>query len=79
MGSSTERREGDLDISQPGIRQIHGCIRDRSNVSIDLVSGGAINGVVRWVDLQFLAVEPAAGGELLLINRDAIVLIRGGI
>jgi len=79
MGSSTERREGDLDISQPGIRQIHGWIRDRSNVSIDLVSGGAINGVVRWVDLQFLAVEPAAGGELLLINRDAIVLIRGGI
>ncbi|MEN9496169.1 MAG: hypothetical protein EBR33_05925 [Synechococcaceae bacterium WB4_1_0192] len=79
MGSSTERREGDLDISQPGIRQIHGWIRDRSNVSIDLVSGGAINGVIRWVDLQFLAVEPAAGGELLLINRDAIVLIRGGI
>ncbi|MEY3931074.1 MAG: hypothetical protein RLZZ516_2784 [Cyanobacteriota bacterium] len=79
MGSSTERREGDLDISQPGIRQIHGWIRDRSNVSIDLVSGGAINGLIRWVDLQFLAVEPAAGGELLLINRDAIVLIRGGI
>ncbi|MFZ9463717.1 MAG: Hfq-related RNA-binding protein [Vulcanococcus sp.] len=79
MGSSTERREGDPDISQPGIRQIHGWIRDRSNVSIDLVSGGAINGVIRWVDLQFLAVEPAAGGELLLINRDAIVLIRGGI
>jgi len=35
--------------------------------------------LIRWVDLQFLAVEPAAGGELLLINRDAIVLIRGGI
>ena len=79
MGSSTERRAGELDTSQPGIRQIHGWIRDRRTVSIDLVSGDPINGVVRWVDLQFLAVEPAVGGELIMINRDAIVLIRAAL
>ena len=75
MGSSTERRSGDLDTTQPGIRQIHTWIREQAAIRIELLNGATVCGRLRWVDLQFLAVEPGSGEPLILISREAIALI----
>ena len=76
MGSSMEGRASAFDTSQPGIRQIQNWIRQRSSLAVQLIDGSAVNGIPRWVDPDYLALEPATGGDLVLINRAAIALIR---
>ena len=76
MGSSTERRSGDLDTSQPGIRQIHAWIREQTAIRVELLTGASVCGRLRWVDQQFLAVEPEPGQALILVSREAIALMR---
>jgi hypothetical protein len=76
MGSSSGRRPTDLDTSQPGVRQIQAWIRNRANLVVQLQDGTAVTGIARWVDISFLAIQPDLGEELVLINRDAIGLIR---
>ena len=76
MGSSSGRRPTDLDTSQPGIRQIQAWIRNRTDLMVQLQDGTPVSGIARWVDGTFLAVEQTITGELVLVNRDAIGLIR---
>ncbi|MEY2645314.1 MAG: hypothetical protein RLZZ611_1963 [Cyanobacteriota bacterium] len=76
MGSDTGRQSGDLDTSQPGIRQIHAWIRNRSSIRVELQNGTPVCGVPRWVDQQFLALETPAAEDLVLVNREAIGLLR---
>ena len=76
MGSSSGRRPTDLDTSQPGVRQIQSWIRNRANVVVQLLDGTAITGTPRWIDVNFLAIQQEFGDEVVLINRDAVGLIR---
>ena len=41
-----------------------------------MLDGSSITGIPRWVDLEYLALEPEPGGEVLLVARQAIALIR---
>ena len=76
MGSSMENRGSQFDTSQPGIRLLQSWIRSRTNLAVQLLDGSSVNGITRWVDGEYLALEPEAGGELLLVARQAMALIR---
>ena len=76
MGSSSGRRPTDLDTSQPGVRQIQAWIRSRALLSVQLLDGTRLEGVVRWVDCDYLALQPEQDGEPVLLNRQAVALLR---
>ena len=76
MGSSMENRGSQFDTSQPGIRLLQSWIRSRTNLAVQLLDGSSVNGIPRCVDGEYLALEPEAGGELLLVARQAMALIR---
>jgi hypothetical protein len=76
MGSSMENRAAPFDTSQPGIRQLQSWIRSRSNLAVQLLDGTNLTGVPRWVDADYLALDPSSGGEVVLVNRHAIALLR---
>ena len=76
MGSGMDNRAAQFDTSQPGIRQLQSWIRSRSNLAVQLLDGTSLTGIPRWVDADFVALEPANGGELVLVNRQAIALLR---
>ncbi|UPH90476.1 hypothetical protein [Synechococcus sp. NB0720_010] len=76
MGSSREWRPGDLDTSQPGVRQIQAWIREQLPLSVQLLNGSSVTGRPLWVDACFLALESEPGTHSLLINRDAIAMLR---
>jgi host factor-I protein len=70
------RRSGEFDPSLPGIRQLQGWIRSRTNLAVQLLEGSSVTGVPRWVDVDFLALQPEGSSELVLVGRGAIALIR---
>ncbi len=76
MGSSMENRAPQFDTSQPGIRQLQSWIRQRTPLALQLVEGTALNGIPRWVDADYIGLEPETGGELILVSRGAIALLR---
>ena len=76
MGNLFERRGQELDTSQPGIRQIQAWIRSRALLSVQLLDGTRLEGVVRWVDCDYLALQPEQDSEPVLLNRKAIALLR---
>jgi host factor-I protein len=76
MGSSSGRRPADLDTSQPGVRQIQSWIRTRANLVVQLQDGSTVSGIPRWIDSTFLALQQDLGEDVLLVNREAIGLIR---
>jgi host factor-I protein len=71
-----ENRSAQFDTSQPGIRQLQSWIRSRTNLVVQLMEGTSVTGVPRWVDGEYLALEPAGAEELVLVSRQAIALIR---
>ena len=76
MGSSTGLGPSDLDTSQPGVRQIQAWIRNRVNLAVQLQDGTALTGTPRWIDGDFIALQPEFSEELVLISRSAIALLR---
>jgi host factor-I protein len=76
MGSSTGPHPGELDTSQPGVRQIQAWIRSRTNLVIQLRDGSSTSGIPRWIDASFVALQQEHGVDVVLVNRDAIALIR---
>ena len=65
-----------LDPSLPGIRLLQSWIRDQVALSLDVVGLDRIEGRLVWQDPEFLAIEPARGGRLILVNRVHIAVIR---
>ena len=76
MGSSRDGRPGDLDTSQPVVRQIQAWIRAELPLSLQLSNDSNLSARPLWIDPCFLAEEPEPGASPVLINRDAIVLLR---
>ena len=65
-----------LDPSLPGFRLLQNWIRDQVALSLDVVGLDRIEGRLIWQDPEFLAIEPARGGHLILVNRMHVVVIR---
>ncbi|MEY4353499.1 MAG: hypothetical protein RLZZ609_1740 [Cyanobacteriota bacterium] len=76
MQSFFETRGPKLDTSLPSVRHIQELIRTRSVVSLSLIGGQEVEGVIKWQDPQFLAVRQSANQPLVMVNRQAITLLR---
>jgi host factor-I protein len=76
MQSYFERRGPRLDTSLPSVRHVRELIRNRTMVSILMVGGHELEGTIKWQDNQFLALRQDTSHPLVLINRDAIAVLR---
>jgi host factor-I protein len=76
MQSYFERRGPRLDTSLPSVRHVQELIRNRAMVSLQMVGGHELAGTIQWQDHQFLALRQDSSLPLVLINRDAIALLR---
>ncbi len=76
MQSYFERRGPRLDTSLPSVRHVQELIRGRTMVSVRMVGGLELAGTLQWQDNHFLALRQDEAQPLVLINRDAVVLLR---
>jgi len=76
MQSFFDKRGPRLDTSLPSVRHVQELIRGRNPVQLSLIGGQELEGSIRWQDTQFLALWQEGGGPLVLVNRDAIVILR---
>ncbi|MEB3257811.1 MAG: hypothetical protein VKN83_05770 [Cyanobacteriota bacterium] len=76
MQSFFENRPTRLDTSLPSVRHIQELIRTRTVVSLSLVGGQEVEGVIKWQDSYFLALRQAANQPLMMVNREAITVLR---
>lgn len=76
MQSFLERRSATLDTSQPSIRHIQELIRRQAPVALEVLDGKDYEGVLRWQDLQYFALDPGEGRPLILINRQQVAVLR---
>ena len=56
-----------FDPSLPGVRQLQSWTRDQRVISVELVNGNSLEGVLQWQDPQFLALRRSASEEPVLI------------
>jgi len=76
MQSFFEQRGPRLDTSSPSVRHIHDLIRHSSPVHIELEGGQSLQGTIRWLDQDFLAIQQDLDLPLLMVNRTKVVLLR---
>jgi host factor-I protein len=76
MQSFFDRRGPRLDTSLPSVRHVQDLIRNRTMVHLVLVGGQELEGTVRWQDNDFLALRQDPSLPLVLINRNAVCLLR---
>jgi host factor-I protein len=76
MQSFFDRRGPRLDTSLPSVRHVQELIRNRTMVRLVMVGGQELEGMVRWQDNDFLALRQDASLPLVLVNRNAITLLR---
>jgi host factor-I protein len=76
MQSFFENRATKLDTTLPSVRHIQELIRTRTLVSLSLVGGQEVEGVIKWQDMHFLALRASANQPLMMVNREAITLLR---
>ncbi len=77
MGNLFESRTGaSFDASQPGVRTLQAWVRSKNPVNVQLSDGTKLDGVLRWVDAEFLALQPDYEKQPILINRTAVAVIR---
>lgn len=79
MQSFFEARTGgsaSLDTDQPSTRHIQGLIRRQADVVLELQGGRQLQGVIRWQDVNALALDPGGDQPLILVTRQAVILLR---
>ena len=76
MQSFFDRRGPRLDTSLPSVRHVQELIRNRTMVRLVMVGGQELEGTVRWQDNDFLALRQDASLPLVLVNRNAISVLR---
>jgi host factor-I protein len=76
MQSFFENRAAKLDTTLPSVRHIQELIRTRTLVSLSLIGGQEVEGVIKWQDMHFLALRQSANQPLMMVNREAITLLR---
>ena len=76
MQSFFDKRGPRLDTSLPSVRHVQELIRNRTMVRLVMVGGEELEGTVRWQDNDFLALRQDASLPLVLVNRNAITVLR---
>jgi hypothetical protein len=76
MQSFFEQRGPGLDTSCPSVRHLQNLIRHSSPVHIELEGGQSLQGTIRWLDHDFLAIQQDLDLPLLMVNRTKVVLLR---
>jgi host factor-I protein len=76
MQSFFERRGPRLDTSLPSVRHIQTLIRNRTVVSVQLSTGVMLEGHIRWQDNNFIALHQDEQRPLVLLNLNAIALLK---
>lgn len=70
------RTGASFDPSQPGVRTLQLWVRSKSPVNVQLTDGTKLDGVLRWVDAEFLGLQPDYEKQPILISRTAVAVIR---
>ena len=65
-----------LDPSLPGVRLLQSWIREKLQLSLELNDGRRFDGILRWQDSEFFALERSDSNQTTLINRRAVAVIR---
>ncbi|MEB3306281.1 MAG: hypothetical protein VKL58_08715 [Cyanobacteriota bacterium] len=76
MQSFFENRPTRLDTSLPSVRHIQELIRTRTVVSLSLIGGQEVEGVIKWQDLHYLALRQKSNQPLMMVNRETISVLR---
>ena len=76
MQSAFDNKHSRLDTSLPSIRHLQDLIRNHTPVQIKIITGDSLEGVLAWQDVDYLALREPMGESVLLINREAVVLVR---
>jgi len=76
MQSFFERRGHQLDTTLPSVRHVQELIRSHTTVRLLTVGGQELEGTIKWQDPQFLALRQEGNLPLVLVNRDAIAVLR---
>ena len=76
MQSFFDRRGPRLDTSLPSVRHVQELIRNRTMVCLVMVGDKELEGTVLWQDNDFLALRQDASLPLVLVNRNAITVLR---
>jgi host factor-I protein len=76
MQSFFDRRGPRLDTSLPSVRHVQDLIRNRTMVHVVMVGGQELEGTVRWQDNDFLALRQDPSLPLVLVNRNAVSMLR---
>ena len=76
MQSAFDAKHSRLDTSLPSIRHLQDLIRNHKLVQIEINTGESLEGVLAWQDVDYLALREPMGESVLLINREAVVLVR---
>ena len=76
MQSFFEQRGPKLDTSLPSVRTVQDLIRNRTPVRIDMVGGQELQGTIKWQDSHFLALMQDPSMPVVLLNVDAIAILR---
>jgi len=77
MQSYFEKRGPRLDTSLPSVRHLQDLIRTATVVTVRMRGGVELEGKLKWQDSEFLALSQDPNAPLVLLNRDAVVLLRG--
>ncbi len=65
-----------FDPSLPSIRLLQMWIREHRILSLELLDGRRLIGVLIWQDNQCLALQPTDSDDLVLVSRAAMLLVR---
>ena len=76
MQSAFDNKHSRLDTSLPSIRHLQDLIRNHKPVQIKIITGESLEGVLAWLVVHYLALREPMGESVLLINREAVVLVR---
>jgi host factor-I protein len=76
MQSFFERRGARLDTSLPSVRHIQSLIRTGTTVSVQLTTAMVLEGRIQWQDSHFIALRQDEQRPLVLVNLNAIALLK---
>ena len=65
-----------FDPSLPSVRLLQTWIRERKILSLELIDGRRLIGVLIWQDQHSLALQPSDSDDPVLIGRAGMLLVR---
>jgi host factor-I protein len=76
MQSFFEQKGTKLDTTLPSVRHVQDLIRSHTIVRARMVGGEEVEGTIQWQDPHFLALRQPGDLPPVLLNREAIAVLR---